>query len=201
MSNLNKIENKHNLNHRSGLPNSLRHLLKIYPREEWSKDILDGNWVSFWLSRHKIFRKIGDSINDSIERTLDSKLPGDEFVTHYSHLMNLMLNNLHSHHTVEDNFIFPKFYNKINKFRYGLDLLENDHELIHNNIEELVIHGNHLIKNLSHNLNKDFKSQLEKYRKINKKFDLLLKNHLNDEEDLIIPFIILHGEDYFGLGH
>ena len=49
--------------------------------------------------------------------------------------------------------------------------------------------------------NGNIKDELGKYKVINDKFDTLLKSHLNDEEDLLIPLVNKFGEEYFGLGH
>ena len=49
--------------------------------------------------------------------------------------------------------------------------------------------------------NSNLIDDLSKYKVINDKFDTLLKSHLNDEEDLLIPLVNKYGEEYFGLGH
>ena len=196
-----KIKKHDQLGKRDGLPKDLQKLLEKYPRDSWGEDVLNGNWVAFWLGRHSLFRKISTSIHDIIERKLDSKLSTESFLRQYSQLMSLMLKNLDSHHAVEDNYIFPKFYNKSKQFIYGLDLLENDHLLIHHSIDNVVHAGNKLLSLGLTSENGNLIDNLGKYKVINDKFDTLLKSHLNDEEDLLIPLVNMYGEEYFGLGH
>ena len=196
-----KIKKGDQLGERNGLPKDLQELLEKFPRESWGEDVLNGNWVGYWLGRHSLFRKITFSINSIIEKTLDNKMSSEDFIHQYSQHMSLMLKNLDSHHLVEDNYIFPRFYDKSQKFIYGLDLLENDHHLIHNSIDNMIFVGNKLIKSVSSNSNYDIKDSLGKYKIISDNFNELLTSHLNDEEDLLIPLVIQHGEKYFGLGH
>jgi len=196
-----KIKKYDQLGKRDGLPKDLQKLLEKYPRESWGEDVLNGNWVAFWLGRHSLFRKISTSINDIIEYKLDNKLSTEIFLHQYSQLMSLMLKNLDSHHAVEDNYIFPKFYNKSKQFIYGLDLLENDHLLIHHSIDNVIGAGNKMLTLGLGSENGNIKDELGKYKVINDKFDTLLKSHLNDEEDLLIPLVNKFGEEYFGLGH
>ena len=93
-----KIKKYDQLGKRDGLPKDLQKLLEKYPRDSWGEDVLNGNWVAFWLGRHSLFRKISTSIHDIIERKLDSKLSTESFLRQYSQLMSLMLKNLDSHH-------------------------------------------------------------------------------------------------------
>ena len=189
------------LGKRNGLPDSLRELLKKYPRDTWEEDVLNGNWVGYWLGRHSVFKEISFAINQSLQNILDNKISTSKFLNDYIQLMNLMLKNLNSHHTVEDNYIFPKFSQKIEKFSYGLDLLENDHHLIHSSIDNVVAEGNSLIKTINDNQAFDIKKVVGSYKTVNDEFDKLLMAHLNDEEDLLIPLVVKYGEKYFDLGH
>lgn len=189
------------LGKRNGLPDNLRELLKKYPRDTWGDDILNGNWVGYWLGRHSVFKEISLAINQSLQKILDNNISINKFLNDYVQLMNLMLKNLNSHHTVEDNYIFPKFSQKIEKFSYGLDLLENDHHLIHSCIDNVILEGNSLIKTINNNKTLDIKKVVGSYKVVNDEFNKLLMAHLNDEEDLLIPLVVKHGENYFNLGH
>ncbi len=189
------------LGKRNGLPDNLRELLKKYPRDTWGDDILNGNWVGYWLGRHSVFKEISLAINQSLQKILDNNISINKFLNDYVQLMNLMLKNLNSHHTVEDNYIFPKFSQKIEKFSYGLDLLENDHHLIHSSIDNVILEGNSLIKTINNNKTLDIKKVVGSYKVVNDEFNKLLMAHLNDEEDLLIPLVVKHGENYFNLGH
>ena len=120
MSPIKKIDQ---LTERDGLPKQLCELLNKYPRDTWTKDTLNGNWVGFWLGRHSVFREICNSLKHIINQLLDGSISHQNFMKQYIHLMNMMLHNLDSHHAVEDNYIFPKFHQKSEKFRYGLELL------------------------------------------------------------------------------
>ncbi len=198
MSSIKKIDQ---LTERDGLPKHLCELLDKYPRDTWTNDTLNGNWVGFWLGRHSVFREICSSIKHAIHELLDRKISHQNFMQQYIQLMNMMLHNLESHHMVEDNYIFPKFYEKNEKFRYGLELLENDHHLIHQSIDALVAEGNNLISSFNEKKHIDYKLIVGDYSKVNESYNKLLIAHLCDEEDLLIPLVSEYGEEYFGLGH
>ncbi len=189
------------LTERHGLPKQLCELLDKYPRDSWGNNVLQGSWVSFWLGRHSVFREISRSIKQLIRELLDGNISKERFMQQYIQLTNMMLHNLDSHHTVEDNYIFPKFFDKSVKFRYGLELLENDHHLIHQSIDKLTSEGNNLITMLNEKKDVDLKLAVSNYNAVNENFDKLLMAHLYDEEDLLIPLVSQYGEEYFGLGH
>ena len=198
MSPIKKIDQ---LTERDGLPKELCELLNKYPRDTWTKDTLNGNWVGFWLGRHSVFREICNSLKHIINQLLDGSISHQNFMQQYIHLMNMMLHNLDSHHTVEDNYIFPRFHQKSEKFRYGLELLENDHHLIHQSIDILTSEGNKIITTFNEKKDIDHKLLIGRYSRVNDNFDKLLTAHLHDEEDLLIPLVSEYGEEYFGLGH
>ena len=75
------------------------------------------------------------------------------------------------------------------------------HLLIHHSIDNVVHAGNKLLSLGLASENSNLIDDLGKYKVINDKFDTLLKSHLNDEEDLLIPLVNKYGEEYFGLGH
>jgi len=197
----NFIKNNDYLNKRKGLPKSLQDLLDKYPREVWDGNLNLGNWSQFWLGRHELLRELSSSLKYIVHQYKDGMISNNKFIELFPERFNLTLSQLHSHHSVEDNHIFPILYNKSGAFRYGFDLLESDHEIIHNTMDKSLALAKKLMNEIENKKNDKFKYTIESFSKENDFLIKLLHNHMIDEEDLIVPLVIDRGESIFGLGH
>lgn len=75
----------------------------------------------------------------------------------------------------------------------GFDLLESDHEIIHEGVEKTVEHARALLAALSQRAG-DERQAADLFAQNIELFLNLLQRHLADEEDLVVPALLKHGE-------
>lgn len=169
---------------RRKLPDSLRVLLEEYPREAWKDHKNFTEMVTFWLSRHLMFRQLVDTLQSDAEAVLDRRLDPGRLRQRVSRLGSTLLNELHTHHTVEDHHYFPQLNTLEPGLATGFSILDADHHDLDRLMERFATAANGLIQG---NL------EVGHYRDHVVSFTTLLDRHLVDEEELIVPVILKHG--------
>ena len=107
--------------------------------------------------------------------------------------LNHFLKHLNGHHQIEDSAYFPRFRALDPRMVAGFDLLENDHELIHQRLLDTVDSARGLLGALD-KAEDARRSAADAYARRSEDLLKLLLQHLSDEEDLVIPAILEHGE-------
>jgi len=92
----------------------------------------------------------------------------------------------------------PLLRSSENRLVGGFEILEKDHEILHQGIIKSAESANEFLKELRRDHDKA-RFAADGYTNVNA--DLLKKmlRHLDDEEDLIIPLILHRGEDKLGV--
>lgn len=180
------------LGDRTGLPGSIAYLREAHPQGGWRSHGNYGQLAAFWLGVHAGLRDEGARIQ-SLLRDLQSDVVGDEaFRRTFVPLLNDHLSHLDGHHRIEDQLYFPKFRALDERMVAGFDLLERDHALIHHHLERSVEGARRLLKALGHR--KARRGVAADFADRSSTLLDLLDRHLSDEEELIIPAILEHGE-------
>lgn len=182
------------LDTRDGLPEALRVLLAEHPRESWESDPNFNGLISFWLDRHMMFRKLGTIMQDEAKSLLDGKTDAQRFAQAISHYGGTFVNQLHGHHQIEDHHYFPVLVTRDTRIERGFALLDADHHALDGHLNGFVEAANSAIKGLS----ADPKVAGEAFLSSVERLDSLLRRHLDDEEDLIVPVILKYGTDELG---
>lgn len=185
---------------RDGWPAELRNLIERYPREVWPGHKNLGQMAQFWLSRHAMFRELAAGIEDAAARYRDGKIPAEQFAQYFAPRLQFFLEQLHTHHQIEDFHYFPIFRKAEEKLVRGFDVLENDHAVLHHDIDTTVTAANDFLRTLGGD-GDALKRTAEGYAAASTILFKGLKRHLDDEEDLIVPLILDRGEDDLGVGH
>ena len=185
---------------RSGWPEDLRHLIARYPREQWDAHANLGSMARFWLSRHAMFRELSGMLDGITVDFRDGKLPAAEFSGLFAPRLQFMLQQLDLHHHIEDNHHFPIFRAADDRLARGFDVLENDHEAIHADMERSAETANGLLRALGGEADA-LRRAGDAYAEASAALLRGLMRHLDDEEDLIVPLILERGEDALGVGH
>jgi hemerythrin-like domain-containing protein len=179
------------LGDRTGLPDDIAFLRADYPRGDWRVHTNFGQLADFWLQVHTSLRHEGSEVSRVVDAFRNRQLGADEFQRAFVPRLNGFLQHLDQHHRIEDDAYFPKFRKLDERLVIGFDLLETDHELIHDRLIATVEHARQMI---------DMLSSPATYRAADAYaiaaeilLDLLLK-HLADEEELVIPTMLKHGE-------
>ncbi|MBV0911013.1 hemerythrin domain-containing protein [Anianabacter salinae] len=177
------------LDSREHLPDALRILIESYPRESWETHPNFAGLVQFWLERHLMFRKLIGTISHDVDKVLDGKMPDAEFRPRLSRFGNILLGQLHEHHTIEDTHYFPKLVPLDRRIERGFELLDSDHHALDGFMQGFAEGANGVLQvegKPSRDTVAAFQTELAR-------FGGLIHRHLEDEEDLIVPVLLKHG--------
>lgn len=172
------------LEHRKKLPDALRELLKEYPRDTWQDHKNFTEMVTFWLSRHMMFRQIIARLQSDAEAVLDKQADPKLLSKRVSQLGSTLLKELHTHHMVEDYHYFPQLNRLEPRLVRGFEILDADHNDLDKLLGRYAAAANGVIQG---------NVEVGHYRDHVVSFTTFLDRHLVDEEELIVPVILKHG--------
>ena len=178
---------------REGLPDDLRFLAEQYPRGEWQAHSNIHGMAGFWLQRHDMFREMGVLLTGGIADYREGRKDAREFAAFFAPRLNRFLGNLDGHHNVEDHHYFPVFAKAEPRLKRGFDILDGDHHLIHDALERNAETANAFLRALQESEDRQ-RFAADAYADENTRLIAMLKRHLDDEEDLIIPLILDRGD-------
>lgn len=182
---------------RTGLPEDLRFLLARYPRGEWMDHADIHGMAGFWLQRHDMFRDLGRLLTDAISDYREGRTDAVAFARFFAPRLNHFLGHLDGHHNVEDQHYFPLFAAAESRLKRGFDVLDADHHLIHEALDRNSETANTFLRALDGDEDAR-RFAADAYAVENDRLIAMLKRHLEDEEDLIIPLILDRGDGAFG---
>lgn len=173
------------------LPETMRVLFHDYPREAWEDHPNFKNATRSWLRAHQSFRQLSDLTVSETQRYLDKDRDPEDFAARLGYYGDLLVRNLHGHHNWEDRSYFPELSAADSRFDAGLDVLEQDHQILDQVLHDLTRQANRVIQLV----------QLDEPAARNEAGDVLasaetiqslLARHLTDEEELAVPIILHH---------
>ena len=173
---------------RAGLPDAFCWLREELPRDRWTglHEI-----AGFWLQMHAGFRNHQAHMDDLVGRwRADGDLAG--LHRQLTPAVQSFLQHLDGHHRVESGHYFPMMRTVEPMIGAGLDLLDRDHDAIHQHLEDLFQAGLAFHRAVS-------AGAPHATDAANRLADALaaagppLTRHLDDEEDIVIPLIQLRG--------
>lgn len=188
------------LDSRAGLPGELRFLLEQHPRGTWETHDNLGGLMQFWLSRHDGFRTLGETLSQALERFREGEIAAERFGGFLAPRLQHFLGELHHHHMIEDHHYFPVFMAAETRLVRGFEILEGDHELIHERIGTVVTRANELLGLLGDGDRDRIRRAADLYAADSDRLITGLMRHLEDEEDLIVPLVLERGEAELGVG-
>ena len=179
------------LDQRSGWPEELKTLLARHPRETWAEH--GTPMAQFWLERHDEFRRHAAALRDKTVEYHDDDESAEKTTVWIAPRLQGFLGALHGHHQIEDFHYFPAFREAHKELASGFDALASDHELLHQNIVDIVGAFNALldIVRADRGANPDaLKRASLAFVGTSERMFRRLNRHLDDEEDLIIPVML-----------
>ena len=168
-------------------------LLDRYPREVWPGHQNLGEMACFWLDRHESFRRLGAALQNATADFREGALAPDRFRRSFAPRLQLFLQSLEGHHQIEDHHFFPVFRAAEKRLQRGFEVLEQDHETIHEAIVTAVETANALLTAIDGDVDV-LRRASEGYAEASDRLIARLHRHLGDEEDLIVPVILDQGE-------
>jgi hemerythrin-like domain-containing protein len=185
----------HSLETRRGLPEAMRVLLAEFPREAWAADPNFAGLVAFWLQMHQGFRDGMMAMRNDVEALLDGTLEPASFAPRLSRVGGQFVEHLHGHHHIEDHHYFPLLVARERRLEQGFQILDADHQALDAHIAGFVGEANAVLRAVAAGAFRDeagaFHAQLTR-------LSGFLERHLADEEELIVPVILRHGERGIG---
>lgn len=174
---------------RAGLPPEFLYLREEFPRDRWTAKL--DETAAFWLQMHASFRGHQAHMDGLVSQW---RANGDAAALHRQLIPALQsfLQHLDGHHRVESGQYFPMMRRIEPKIGAGIDLLDRDHDAIHETLEALFQGG------LAFHQAINAKAP-DAADRANRLSDLIdgnarpLLRHLEDEEDIVIPLIQMRG--------
>jgi iron-sulfur cluster repair protein YtfE (RIC family) len=186
---------------RHGLPADLRWLLARHPRPSWTDSL--GEIGRFWLARHAMFRETQALLLDETRAFAAGRTDAARFGPRFGRVAGFLLGELDSHHGIEDHHYFPRLARIEPRLQRGFDLLDADHHALHDALEGLADMANAVLRGLRADGARDtaLREAARAAGRAAEGLDALgrlLDRHLADEEDIVAPILVAHGER--GLG-
>ena len=185
------------LDTRDGLPGEWLALLERHPRAGWPGHPGLGMTAQFWLERHAAFRRLGAALEEATQKFRGGGLaaPGnaEDFQAWFAPRLQLLLAELNGHHQIEDLHYFPLFRRAEPRLVPGFALLDRDHKTLHLCLVETAEAANALLQALARSPDQA-EGTAAAYAETSARLLTRMARHLDDEEDLVIPLLIKHGE-------
>jgi hemerythrin-like domain-containing protein len=179
------------IDQRTGWPEELRCVLRDHPRDTWP-DTRSG-MARFWIDKHNYLRRQSEALQSANAEYRAGRAEAAQFGSWIAPRLQGFLGELHGHHQIEDFHYFPAFRAAEPRLVAGFEVLNQDHELIHQGITGIVEAINEFIKTIQTDAagNDDARRQAaDRYIEASQLLHGRLQRHLEDEEDLIIPLMI-----------
>lgn len=176
---------------RTGWPDDLCVVLNDYPRETWPDT--RSAMARFWIDKHNYLRRQSDALKSANDEYRADRVQAEQFGGWIAPRLQGFLAELHGHHQIEDFHYFPAFRSAEPRLAAGFDVLAKDHELVHQDIVNIVESINAFLTMLGTEDpgSDDARRQAaERYIEASELLHARLARHLADEEDLIIPLMI-----------
>ncbi|MEO1455421.1 MAG: hemerythrin domain-containing protein [Pseudomonadota bacterium] len=180
------------LEERTGLPDALRVLVETLPRSGWDKHPNFNDIIRFWLDRHLMFRDVLDRLRVGSEGYLDGQIDPVAHAQETQRYGGFLLNQLHTHHQVEDQHYFPQLNGLDARISDGFELLDADHNALDGHIHAMADTMNATLQVVSGSEARDRVGTLHTGLI---RFHRFLDRHLTDEEELVVPVILTYAPD------
>ena len=184
---------------RAALPEDLRVLLADYPRRIWGAHPNFGPTTRFYLDRHAMFREAFAVMRRLVAESLDAPRPSERVGRDLSRVGGFFLQELHTHHSVEDHHYFPALMRLEPRLVRGFEILDRDHHALHDALDRFAAAANGALSALAPGAGGDPKRAFSALDRELSRFDPMLDRHLSDEEEIVIPIMLDRGEAALGL--
>jgi hemerythrin-like domain-containing protein len=142
--------------------------------------------TSGWLKVHTNIRKRQRILVQISEAYISGEFDWSEYRSQILKRINMHVLKLHQHHGVEDDGFFPEFVSMYPKLAPAFEILGHDHEYLNELLDKLQIQNDQLARS-----EVEDKALAEELHKTLVAVTDLLQQHLTDEEDLVIPILVL----------
>ncbi|CAN5455604.1 hemerythrin domain-containing protein [soil metagenome] len=185
------------LSHRAGLSSDIAYLRSAYPPPTWRAHDNFGALAAFWLQVHDSLREQAGALRQMVSAFGANRSDAAAFQRLFVPRLNQFLQHLNGHHQIEDAAYFPKFRALDPRMATGFALLESDHAIIHDALTGSIETARALLVALAGD-DDARRRTFDAHADAADRLRALLQRHLSDEEDLVIPAMLEHGERSIG---
>lgn len=178
---------------REGLPSDLLFLTEKHPRGTWRGQSALAGTGDIWLANHDYFRAITAKIAEQLTRLREDGHTTYDSAPGLRRHIGSLLGSLDGHHRIEDNHYFPMFQRAEPRLLRGFEILDADHHLIHDAIDEMAAATQDSLRRLGTAegvMTSDQRYAVDGLADVVDRIAPLLRQHLADEEDIVIPLIL-----------
>lgn len=176
---------------RDSWPDDTAFLLKELPRDGWPDHPGFVRSTQNWLGAHQGFRRLSNHVTGALEDYLDRARDPGQAAAELGWAGDILVRNLHGHHTWEDRSFFPEIRAVDPRFEAGLETLEADHGTLDETLDTLTRQANRVIKLIQLD-ETQARSEAGGLHDTASRLERFLERHLTDEEDLIVPIVLTH---------
>ena len=132
-----------------------------------------------------------------IETVRTGALPAHQFKARFGRMAGGFLSGLEGHHGIEDDYYFPMFQKAEPRLRRGFEILDSDHNAIHEAVHMFSDATGTILRGIeadAASLSDDGQVAAEALSGTLVKFRRNLLRHLDDEEEIVVPLMIMLSE-------
>ena len=174
----------------------LAFLLARHPRSSWPTR--HSHAVEFWLGVHERLRRDCAGIGAASDDYRSGRLSVAQFAVIASPRLRGLVAAMHGHHQIEDFQYFPAFRRAEPRLGRGFELLENEPAELRGEIDTALAALGELraaAEQASHAPPGSAPAlAAQRYIEAAERLCSRLVRHLSDEEDLVVPVLLEHGD-------
>ena len=174
---------------RHGLPDEFLVLARLYPRRVWRDHPDFSDLAAFWLDRHLMFREVLSRMQSATQMHMARAQP--RFGPEIARYTGFFLDQLHAHHTIEDQHLFPQMIPLDARLTRAFDMLDRDHHALSAQIDALATTTNQVLDQIRQG---QF-GEAGPLGDVQAQFKTFLNRHLEDEEEVIVPLLLKYTPD------
>ncbi|MFB2531935.1 hemerythrin domain-containing protein [Paracoccus sp. p3-h83] len=187
------MDDRWTLGRRTGLPPDLLFLAAKHPRPTWAEGSALSATAQVWLARHDQFRAQTARITAGLTRLREDGLTTPDSAPALRRHIGSLLVGLDGHHQIEDHHYFPVFQRAEPRLLRGFQILDADHHMIHDAIDDLAAVTQDSLRRLGNAhgmMTSDQRFAVDGLADTVNRIAPLLRQHLADEEEIVIPLIL-----------
>lgn len=186
---------ENHVEHRTCLSPVLRKSLFVLPREKWARHPGFGGEAQFWTQIHEGLLSASATLAAWSAQALEENDAGrlQQLAPQIRGLGGRLIHHAHQHHHIEDDHFFPVFIKTWPQLKNPLDLLDNDHKLLAQVLDDLesAVAGFEIAPARSDRQRRDhWLGGAETMLVAAKRLDGLFIRHIGDEEEICIPAML-----------
>jgi len=138
-----------------------------------------------------MFRRLLELLETDNDAMLDKALDPKTYGGRISRFGGMLVNQLHGHHQIEDLHYFPVLSGLEPKLDRGFGILDKDHQAMDGLLNRFTVSANGVLQAIGGG--GEWTDPTAAFAGEVTAFGRMLRRHLEDEEDLIVPVILKNG--------